>query len=1082
MIAGMTQIFEFDSLTDTPTARWVDLVKRWEDTGDHFRMFSQPNDHSASGAEFAIDPGEERWLQYDVWFAPDFDFGSDDRAHHVTGKMPGLGSRGVFSRMNGNHTGGTHSNGGFSGRIVWRGWNSQGDGNSPADGIALSLYAYHDDGYTRPQGQRYGRDYYFRKAGAEVNPAMYNYSGGTGPGSIGDADVWLLPVGEWITVTVGYSVALGGQGFEAWTSTESDPTPVRRLRLDQSGDFRWLPPSARREVDTFLFQSYWGGGGSEYHPTTMTELRYRRLTVHDSNPLEQAEPVVEEPYIPQHTDRPSLDDLLQSTPHTLDMAGVSTIAHERQPAIGGVAFSASGYRTGSWGKMGRNLPTGLAGVEIRGAAFATRDRPSQLGGPITIEQLEYWHHFATSNRWAEIRPGEITISGGGYYGDPENPTANPWAGGSAPAVFPPNGPIPWRMSRVMAHVWAEERLPVPDDVDAELLIVKASIDQGTAATAHEILAAFGTDYWPNGHNPGQPVPGPGIGRMRLLTSDGTWFVFLVTPADVPSDADSLLEWITDTAPLPAGFWAQTESNDDMPVTTTVPVVDTVWQAFGLATTSEFEAYTDKLVEYGFDGFVSFLLHHDPVTHLGVCRATGEQIGDVVNGEIRLRPSYVSHVRQLLDIADGKGLNAYVGAAWQNTYLPGGGTGNPAARGTLTVSNAAAYARHLDEQFESHPALAQWVFGGDAGFNNTVANIEPWRIMATELDSRSSETPIAYHTPTDNRQGGTFDHLKYVGERWLTHLAVETGHQQEAPATGIEIARAIDAYGPGVVVGNGEPRYHRINYDWVNAKYRDPQSAEMVADAIASRDAGAGFYWYGDGQRWHWATQGQQAAAGPDYAPEQIALTFGSAEREVLRVFSTPANSGGTMQVEVMARGTTGSEEIALIVDGVDIGPHKVLTVENQLCTWTNVARSGAIQVAFVNDGLDANGKDRNAIIERVTIVDGDTAVSIPSTHPDVLSTGTWQQGVGCEPMFNRDRSNDFTDWGWLHCGGELDFTQPLTEGLAAVDPVDPDPDPDPDPVDPDPLTIPEQIAALLQPLTWRERANNICAALGLITD
>lgn len=286
----MARIRRFD-LNNIPPARWTDL-KKWTQVGDYMSFFSIPGDHSASGAEFDIGDHTEAWLQYQVWFAPDFDFGANLSAHSVGGKMPGLASSGPFGKMNGNYTGGNHDDQGHSGRNMWRAHQSQGRSWEPGDGICMGLYAYDYELAVRPD-LKYGRNLMYRKPEAnEVNPVAWEDAeggnNGTGPGQIGDPDVWIVPLGEWITVTVGHGVGAANSDnwYEAWVSTESRPEPWRALRLEgATSRFRWMAPNADQKIDTFLFQSYWGGKGDIWLPTRQTEFRYRGIEVHDSNPL-----------------------------------------------------------------------------------------------------------------------------------------------------------------------------------------------------------------------------------------------------------------------------------------------------------------------------------------------------------------------------------------------------------------------------------------------------------------------------------------------------------------------------------------------------------------------------------------------------------------------------------------------------------------------------------------------------------------------------------------------------------------------------------------------------------------------------
>lgn len=200
---------------------------------------------------------------------------------------------------------------------------------------------------------------------------------------------------------------------------------------------------------------------------------------------------------------------------------------------------------------------------------------------------------------------------------------------------------------------------------------------------------------------------------------------------------------------------------------------------------------------------------------------------------------------------------------------------------------------------------------------------------------------------------------------------------------------------------------------------------------------------------------------------------------------TPVLPEGSMRVSVVAKGSTGFEQIQVIADGQARGIKRTLDIEWRTLTWS-VPITADVQVWFDNDSSSSPDGDRNVHVERIFVSQDDQVLaSVPATHPDVHSSGSWQEGLGCAPMFNRDRSADYRALGWLHCNGELDFTQPLSEELAIamwpVPPVVPVPPIEPVP-EPESPTIPEMIAAMLQPLSWRERVDIFAAVFDLITE
>jgi len=319
--------------------------------------------------------------------------------------------------------------------------------------------------------------------------------------------------------------------------------------------------------------------------------------------------------------------------------------------------------------------------------------------------------------------------------------------------------------------------------------------------------------------------------------------------------------------------------------TEIPVYDTAWQMFGQASVDQADEYFEALKLNGFTGTWAGVIHHAPATYAHNYNGGG-QIGSLVDGEIVLSEGYVTRMLDILDAAETHGMKVGLVVGWQNLYLPGGGAdnGNPVSntvRGTLTVDNAAAYGEQMVDLFGDHPAVSMWVFGGDAGTNNTEENIEVWRVMAAAVRAAGSTLEITYHTPTS-----PFDQLNYAGEEWLDFIAPETGHGQDAAETESELVAAANAY--QIPVWQGEPRYFNINFNWVNAAFRDPGVEEVEADAQAAENAGVAGYVYGDAGRWNWC-QGWGDSSPCD--PDEIADSFGAGEAAVIAVFANPACNG-----------------------------------------------------------------------------------------------------------------------------------------------------------------------------------------------
>ena len=316
--------------------------------------------------------------------------------------------------------------------------------------------------------------------------------------------------------------------------------------------------------------------------------------------------------------------------------------------------------------------------------------------------------------------------------------------------------------------------------------------------------------------------------------------------------------------------------------TTVPVYDTAWQMLVLATPGQADEYFATLADFGFTGTWAGVVHHAPATYADPFNGGGTVARLEASGEVVLTPEYIAHVGEILDAAERHGRKVGLVAAWQNLYLPGGGAdaGNPVSdtvRGTIHAGNSYAYGVQLVEAFGDHPAVSMWVFGGDAGSNNTEENKVVWRNMAAGVRDAGSSLDITYHTPTS-----TFDQLNYAGEEWLDFVSPETGHGQTAAETQSELLAAADAY--QIPVWQGEARYFNINFDWVPGEFRNPGVPQVRADAVAARNAGVAGYVYGDAGRWNWC--GGFGDASP-CDRQNVAASFGAAEEAVINVFAEP---------------------------------------------------------------------------------------------------------------------------------------------------------------------------------------------------
>ncbi len=347
--------------------------------------------------------------------------------------------------------------------------------------------------------------------------------------------------------------------------------------------------------------------------------------------------------------------------------------------------------------------------------------------------------------------------------------------------------------------------------------------------------------------------------------------------------------------------AQTRTSDHIAPTanTSIPVYDTAWHMFSRATTEQADEYFAELSSRGFTGAWAMVLGHAPTTYNHTYNGGG-LIGEYTDeGEIELSDGYIDHVNEIMDRAHDHGMQMGLVVIWQNLYLPGGQSDShvPASdlvRGRLTTDNAAAYGRHMVDAFGSHPALNSWVFGGDAGSNNTAANIEVWEIMADAIRGQGSTTDIGIHLPPFQ-----FDSLLYQDVDFLDFAAPEIGHNK-TPAQGqFEMEEAVAAY--DIPVWMGEARYFNSDFAWVNPENRNPGLEEMVEDAVASKNAGVQGYLYGDAGRFTWCNVfGDSTPCDRD----NIADSFGEAEDAVIAIFASDEPAPATTTTTIAPTTTT----------------------------------------------------------------------------------------------------------------------------------------------------------------------------------
>ncbi len=159
------------------------------------------------------------------------------------------------------------------------------------------------------------------------------------------------------------------------------------------------------------------------------------------------------------------------------------------------------------------------------------------------------------------------------------------------------------------------------------------------------------------------------------------------------------------------------------------------------------------------------------------------------------------------------------------------------------------------------------------------------------------------------------------------------------------------------------------------------------------------------------SEGSWSAAtgcGPAYtASEWLAcdgyLQYATADAGKLAVASST-------KVNVVARGSTGQEQIQLRIDGVTYASW-ALTTAAKTFTYTHPTGIGAnsLRVYFVNNGLTSTGADKNAIVDKIE-VNGQPFQTEAST---TYSEGSWDPAGGCNPGYKSSE--------WIACDGFMQY-------------------------------------------------------------
>ncbi len=347
-----------------------------------------------------------------------------------------------------------------------------------------------------------------------------------------------------------------------------------------------------------------------------------------------------------------------------------------------------------------------------------------------------------------------------------------------------------------------------------------------------------------------------------------------------------------------------------------PVWDTAWELPNRATLPEAETYFAYLASQNYDGVWLSYLNQDGID---AKNAFGDRAARLdASGNIVLNADHAQHVRAVLDLAQSYGLEVIMVAAWASAYLneivdqDGECVLN---EGPLDRSNARFLGLQLGEAIGDHPALSQWMLGGDNWCDRNSDEEDPqvWINMKAGLRAAGSMQPTGYHTG-----GWRMAVLKFIDEPWIDTFAVQTAHCRPAPEA-VEILRAaMDRTSKPVIAA--EMRYEAIEPPWCDdptdaGPGRPVTAADVLSDAMAARELGTAGYAYGHNERWLWGG-GDHGSTGRDFVSVQESF-FAPGERLVLDFF-------GRQRAEVYCNGRratilgNGGDNVLLGTKGADV--------------------------------------------------------------------------------------------------------------------------------------------------------------------
>lgn len=266
---------------ETPDSTFANVSKVGTGPGSYFELRSSVDASGHVHWASTFTEVDTAFLRMAVMFRSDgtsalaadngYDFGSSQGTRNTNttgGKMPGL----TWGEPGWN-TGGTLTNNAWSGRQMWRGLNTAGSGGSDRTHVAPEFYYY---------GQDLGvqRRYPYRGSHTPADAVQFT-SDGTGPGTYGDPAIGPKlneNIDTWVHFLIEYHVPDSTAGYmKCWTLIEgTDTTWQPQLNLTGTRP----RPAGFSGVNNLLFQQFFGGQGSDWHPDFVGYTRWKDVGVY----------------------------------------------------------------------------------------------------------------------------------------------------------------------------------------------------------------------------------------------------------------------------------------------------------------------------------------------------------------------------------------------------------------------------------------------------------------------------------------------------------------------------------------------------------------------------------------------------------------------------------------------------------------------------------------------------------------------------------------------------------------------------------------------------------------------------------